>query len=71
MKRKFFAFSSLTYAYKGQDALDGYGIRSKIIRLSGSETIKGCRYGIEVGEKDYSDAKSALNKYGVPYTEPL
>ena len=71
MKHRYFAFSSLTYAYKGKDALDNTGIRSKIIRLSGNETKKGCRYGIEVSEKDSFDAKSALYKYGVPFTEPL
>lgn len=71
MKYRFFAFSSLTYAYKGQDALDNTGIRSKIIRLSGNETKKGCRYGIEVSERDYTDAKGALYKYSVPFTEPL
>lgn len=71
MKHRYFAFSSLTYAYKGQDALDNTGIRSKIIRLSGNETKKGCRYGIDVSERDYSDAKFALNRAGVPFTEPL
>ncbi len=71
MKHRYFAFSSLTFAYKGQDALDNTGIRSKIIRLSGDETKKGCRYGIEVNDKDYPDAKYALNRAGVPYTEPL
>jgi hypothetical protein len=70
MKHRYFAFSSLTYAYKGQDALYSTGIRSKIIRLSGAETEKGGRYGVEVSEKDGYDAKAALIKYGVPFTEP-
>ena len=71
MKYGYFAFSSLTYAYKGRDALDSAGIRSGIIRLTGSETEKGCRYGIKVNENDIAYAKNALHRHGVPFTGPL
>ena len=69
MKHRLFALSSLTYAYKAKDALDLYGIKSKIIRLDGSGTKKGCRYGVEI-DGDYYDAKSALYRAGIPFTEP-
>lgn len=71
MKYSYFAFSSLTYAYKGKDALDRAGIRSKIVRLSGNETKKGCRYGVEVSENDRPDAAFALRRNGIPFTESL
>ncbi len=70
MKRRFFALSSLTYAYKAKDALDLYGIKSKIIRLDGNETKRGCRYGIETDERDRGAARSALIGSGIPFTEP-
>ena len=70
MKQNFFALSSLTYAYKAKDALDSRGIRSDIIRLSGYETSKGCRYGIEVSGAEYSRAKRVIKSAGIPFTEP-
>ncbi len=70
MKQSFFALSSLTYAYKARDALDTAGIRSDIIRLTGRETAKGCRYGIEVSGAEYYRAKRILKNTGIPFTEP-
>ncbi|MBO4423761.1 MAG: DUF3343 domain-containing protein [Clostridia bacterium] len=71
MKYRYFAFSSLTYAYKGKDALDNADIRSKIIRLSGAETAKGCRYGIEVRDGEYGAAERELYRSRIPFTVPL
>lgn len=66
-----FALSSLTYAYKGGDALHGAGIRSKIVRLDGTETKNGCRYGIAVSPSECSAALSVLNRSGVKYGDVL
>ncbi|MBR4257307.1 MAG: DUF3343 domain-containing protein [Clostridia bacterium] len=69
MRYRYFALSSLTYAYKAQDALDRSGIKSKVIRLSGRETDKGCRYGVEVYDAEYKYAKEALYASGLPFKE--
>lgn len=66
-----FALSSLTYAYKGEDALHGAGIRSKIVRLDGTETKNGCRYGIAVSPSDCSAASNVLRRSGVKYGDVL
>ena len=68
MKYVFLAFSSLTYAYKGKDAVDAAGVSSRIIRLSKDMTRKGCRYGLEVKERDLYAAGSALDRAGIPYS---
>ena len=70
MKHRFFALSSLTYAYKAKDALDLCNIHSTIIRLDGNETKRGCRYGVQTDERDYNDARSALYRSGIPFFEP-
>ena len=70
MKYRYFALSSLTYAYKAQDAFDRAGIKSKVIRLSGRETEKGCKYGVQVHDNDYTDAKRILYSSNLPFSEP-
>lgn len=66
----FFATSSLTYAYKAKDALSYAGIGSSVIRLSGNETKKGCRYGIRVDMQDRLRARRVLADRGIVFTEP-
>ncbi|MBO4868246.1 MAG: DUF3343 domain-containing protein [Clostridia bacterium] len=69
MKYGIFALSSLTYAYKGRDALYRYDIRSTVIRLDGTETKKGCRFGLRVDERDRDEARRALRSAGIVFTE--
>lgn len=70
MKKDLFATSSLTYAYKARDVLSYTGIKSNVIRLDGSETRKGCRFGVSVDQRDARDAAKALRNAGIPFTEP-
>ena len=66
-----FTMSTLTYAYKGKEALDRAGIRCKIVHLNGTETKKGCRYGIAVFPHDRSDASRTLLNSGAVYGDVI
>ncbi len=41
------SLGSLTYAIKGQKALEEAGISGKIVKLDATKTRRGCSYGIE------------------------
>ena len=46
-----------------------YDIRSTVIRLDGTETKKGCRFGLRVDERDRDEARRALRSAGIVFTE--
>ena len=69
MKQSIFALSSLTYAYKGRDALTEAGIKSGVVRLDGTETKKGCRFGLRVSYGDRDEARRALIRARTVFTE--
>ena len=69
MKYCIFTMSTLTYAYKGKEALERAGIRCRIVHLNGTETKKGCRYGIAVFPSDKSVASRTLLNAGAVYGE--
>lgn len=64
-----FALSSVTYAYKGREALDNRRIKSHVVKLGVGETSRGCRYGLAVDCRDKTAAMAALLSSGVVYSE--
>ena len=66
-----FTMSTLTYAYKGKEALERAGIRCKIVHLNGTETKKGCRYGLAVFPAERSEASRTLLNSGAVYGDVI
>ncbi len=63
------AVPSVAYAMKGSGILSAAGIRSRVVKLRGDRTKKGCGYGISVYRSDSENAVRALLGGGVRYTE--
>ncbi len=55
---------SVTYAQKGQKALDNYGIRARLTRIG----AHGCAYGLEINSSDKSRALGILEENGILFT---
>ena len=51
MIKTLFILSSITYAMKGRDLLRTHKIKAEIRRVSKSETLHGCGYGLLVYNK--------------------
>lgn len=65
------AFSTLTFAMKGEEALRMRGIFTRTVRLSPERTKKGCGYGLEMDCKLAAAARQLLKNAGIPFGELL
>ena len=50
-RKEMFILSSITYVIKAKDLLNAKGIKCETIRVSNSEVLAGCGYGILIHEK--------------------
>ena len=55
---------SITYAQKGQKALEQYGIRARLTRID----AHGCTYGLEINASEKSRALSIFEERGILYS---
>lgn len=55
---------SITYAQKGQKALEEYGIRARLTRLG----VHGCTYGLEISLSDKNRALSVFEEKGILFS---
>lgn len=55
---------SVTYAQKGQKALEAQGIRARLTRVG----AHGCAYGLEINAPDRTRAIRILEEQGVLFT---
>lgn len=68
MNRCIVAESSMTYAMKVKQLLEGHSIASSVVRLDPSQTKKGCGYGVEFDCAEYENAITILERARIPYT---
>lgn len=59
--------ASVTYAIKAKKALQRIGIRSELVKVDASRTVRGCTHGISLSYDDYYDAIMELRKSGIEY----
>ena len=62
---------SVTYAMKGRQLLAANGMISKIVKLSPSQTGRGCGYGLEIECPVAAHASGLLSRGGVKYGETV
>ena len=60
---------SMTHAIKAKKALESLDISCDIIRLEPNMTKKGCAYGVQFECVNLYQAKDALDKKSVKYSE--
>lgn len=58
---------TVTIGLKAKKALANSGIKSKVIKIDGDGSEKGCKYGLEFREGDFYDAISILRSKGIEY----
>lgn len=56
------SFASQTYAIKAQKALAAAAIPSRVVKLDGEKSKKGCSYGVEIPCSLLDNSKNILNK---------
>ena len=64
MRKTIFILNSITYAMKGRDLLRAHKIKAEIKRVSKSETLHGCGYGLLV-YKSPEQARKVLARAGI------
>lgn len=64
MRKTIFILNSITYAMKGRDLLRAHRIKADITRVSKSETLHGCGYGLLV-YRDHEQARKILARAGI------
>ena len=60
-----FTVSSITYAIKGQQLLQRYGVSSYITRNQDYMGTKGCGYGLKVKKADPQWVQAVLEQNGI------
>jgi hypothetical protein len=61
MSGQYVIVSSITYAYKGRDALERKGIRASIERAPANISDCGCHYAIKIGSASLDRAVQILS----------
>ena len=59
------SFASQTYAIKAQKALSNAAILSRVIKLDGEKSKRGCAYGVEIPCSLLESAKKTLERSGI------
>lgn len=59
---------SVTFAVKAKKALSRIGIRSELVKVDASRTVRGCTHGIMLSEDDYYNAIFELRSAGIEYS---
>lgn len=62
------AVGSITYAVKARRLLARGGIKTRLIKLSSSESASGCAHGIVIASARFFDAVVILKENGIPYS---
>ena len=63
----YITFRSVTYAQKGQRALDRGGIRGTLMRAPRWMEPRGCAYALKIRSEDRQRAMALLQEAGVPW----
>lgn len=64
MTKTLLILNSITYAMKGRDLLRAHRIKADITRVSKSETLYGCGYGLSV-DREHEQARKILARAGI------
>lgn len=57
--------SSVTYALEAQELLEKKQIRSALTRSAAIRRVRGCGYGLRVGNADRAQAENLLREAGI------
>ena len=69
MEKRIITLNSQTTAIRAQRLISKNGIAAKVIKLSPSQTKKGCGHGVEISGKDVKTATSILYYSGIRYSD--
>ncbi|MBQ9511116.1 MAG: DUF3343 domain-containing protein [Clostridia bacterium] len=71
MEKRIITLNSQTSAIRAHRALTSNGIRAKVVRLSPSQSKRGCGHGVEVSASDLKAATSCLYYSGINYSDVI
>lgn len=66
MKFCYITFRSVTYAQRGERALQNEGIRCTLLRTPKWMEVQGCGYSLRLRTQDVKPGLEALQRSGVP-----
>lgn len=71
MEKRIITLNSQTAAIRAHRALASCGIRAKVVRLSPSQSRRGCGHGVETDARDIKAATSCLYYSGINYSDVI
>ncbi|WP_312643678.1 DUF3343 domain-containing protein [Hydrogenoanaerobacterium sp.] len=71
MEKSIIVVKSITYAMRGQQLLNNYGISAYIERNTGAASKYGCGYSVRVKTSEANRAAEILTSYGIRVVDIL